>query len=1063
MDVLRRRISQFVFTFLVLFLLLPFSQALGGEEELFTSSAPPDALILVDWSGSMHFNPRGDSRVWGKDPSCADTPGNLNANPSGSHIHKCTRAEIAKRALFALLDADGNGTINAADETALGVRLGYMKFYGTFTTDPVLMDESITIPYPIGSSYSNIYCGENSCTINTNAHQFTPGPNAEVTPQTFDSPYLSGQGAFGGTPLNRSLERAKIYLDAHRAADPARDCRQRYVILVSDGQDSFGCAEKGGIMGNECDNTAQYRLRRDSVRQAKILADAGYQIFAIGLGDDMPNDLIYSLNWMAYYGGTENPNAVKGGVDPRGPQAFNPGMYTEANVCDRDTPYNMTDNYFSRAAAVAAGVSEYGNSSCEEYWDDPALGRGRTAGFAINNDPGVTPLTGYAFMATDPNQLRDALRTIMQLIQQGSYSFTKPSVQTIRTEDENYLYKASFQPAADPFWKGHLKQYEYKADGTLRTTENYDTGDRFPASRTIKTYLGGAAGALVDFTSSNITPALLNITGSGNPANTQRDNVINYIRGVNNPDGWMLGDISRSGPVTIGTPNVYYRDPWDTNNSFATFRNNNERSSANGRRIVVVGTNAGQIHGFRTSTGTELWSFIPPNLLPKLKNLAHTTHPSNLPHQYLVDGPIKGTDAWLGSGNGRAKNAHDWKTLLIFGEGRGASGTMWSSSSSCSTGFSSTYSTATPYYCGYHALDVTNTTSPSYMWNLDFRNAASSAPYMGDPWNEMQVGRVRTGITGTETERWVGFIGGGYSPLTYSAGNSESWRGKAFYIVDLKNGDILWSYTHGSGSSNTNSSMTHSIPAPATLVDTDGDSFIDTAYVGDMWGNMWRFTFCRASSMASGCSTSGWSGSLFLRNNTTNATPIYTAPTVALDSARKPWVFWGTGNKNNPTATNTQDYFYGVQDVDRTGPALNATSYSDTPSDSGWRIALDPREKVLSGSIVFNKVLYFATYIPPSDAERTATNLCGISGKARLYAVHFLTGVGIFADQKRWIDIGDGIPSDVGVTLTEDGNVLVGSIVVDTSHKDGPPSGDGGGVPPASIKNMIYWKDRKIE
>jgi len=224
MTELLRRISQFVFTFLVFVLLLPLSQALGGEEDLFTSSAPPDALILVDWSGSMAFDPAGGSSVWGTDQTCSNISSSYNAS---SRNVKCSRMEIAKRAIFALLDADGNGTINAADQTALDVRLGYMKFYNASATA-----NGVTTPHAIGSAYSQIFCGAASCTITTGG---TATNNATYTGNTN---HINGQGATGGTPLNAALGLAKTHLDNHKASDNARDCRKKYLILVSDGADT---------------------------------------------------------------------------------------------------------------------------------------------------------------------------------------------------------------------------------------------------------------------------------------------------------------------------------------------------------------------------------------------------------------------------------------------------------------------------------------------------------------------------------------------------------------------------------------------------------------------------------------------------------------------------------------------------------------------------------------------------------------------------------------------------------------------------------------------------------
>ena len=87
-------------------------------------------------------------------------------------------------------------------------------------------------------------------------------------------------------------------------------------------------------------------------------------------------------------------------------------------------------------------------------------------------------------------------------------------------------------------------------------------------------------------------------------------------------------------------------------NAFGKFRCDNSRTSANGLRLIVAGANDGQFHAFKTSDGTEKWSFVPPNLLPQLQYLAHTTNPSALAHEYFVDGPVTVADVWLGTGDG---------------------------------------------------------------------------------------------------------------------------------------------------------------------------------------------------------------------------------------------------------------------------------------------------------------------------------------------------------------------------------------------------------------------------
>ncbi len=54
---------------------------------------------------------------------------------SGGCTDNCSRLDIAKRSVFNILDDNNNGMINSQDETSLGVRLGYMRFYGCASDD----------------------------------------------------------------------------------------------------------------------------------------------------------------------------------------------------------------------------------------------------------------------------------------------------------------------------------------------------------------------------------------------------------------------------------------------------------------------------------------------------------------------------------------------------------------------------------------------------------------------------------------------------------------------------------------------------------------------------------------------------------------------------------------------------------------------------------------------------------------------------------------------------------------------------------------------------------------
>jgi Tfp pilus tip-associated adhesin PilY1 len=1006
------------------------AQPPAGEEALFTTSTSPDALIVLDLSGSMLWTPAGETMYVSSSASCAGsgvahytTSGtghtkNCTIDPYGTvprfdasascqgpfyttntgRPYDCRRVLIARRALFDILDDNDDNTINSADEGSLGVRIGYMRFTDGNDTGGDYSSGNNKIIRAIGSKYSLIYCANNtSCTLASS----TSGASVIDSDDWPNS----------GTPLVSSLNEAKLYLDAHKAGDSARDCRQKFVILISDGADTYSCGGTGS--GSQADMD---RRRRESAAKAKELADAGYKVFVVGFGADMPAVDRNTLNWMAYLGGTDNPNVTNAG---------------------------STTGYDPAAATTCGPTS-------------------------ATNDPGTAPLSGYAFLAGDADELAEALKTAINIIRQANYSFSQASVQSVRVADENHLYEGSFEPVDDdPFWKGHVKKYTINADGTVGALQ-WDAGTVMQSAaaggRSIKTL---KAGVLTDFTTANITPADVGVATVA-----LRDGVVGYIRGeaAFNPEQdaggqvWKLGDVFRSTPITVGTPSAFFEDTRDGNNQWTAHRSSHARTSAVGNRLIVVGANDGQLHAVKTSNGSEAWSFIPPNLLTKLKNMTHGSHPTALAHQYFVDGPVLVADVWLGSGDGTSKTA-DWRTILVFGLGRGAVNYSWSSSSSCDSGISSTYSAAYPYYCGYWAIDLNDSLNPAYLWRVS--PSASQAPYMGDSWSKMMTGRVRIKSGGVALEKWVGFIGAGYNAGDCRGGGACDTRGKGFFVVDLSNGNILWSYTLAD-----NSNMLFSMPASPAIADTDNDGFIDTAYIGDMGGNMWRFKFCRSGDMPD-CGISGettnWSGGLFFDSSSGNIRPIYTMPAVAKDDAGNLWVYWGTGDKTDPTASNAQEHLYGVKDNDRTSTYAvsdiqNITTASgtyDNPSRVGYRILLTGGgQKMLADPTVFGGVVYFTTYEPPSGS-----NPCEQGGVSSLFAINYATGSGALTGGARSMAVGTGIASAPVVSLPPD---------------SGPPdlyvttSGGGGAsastqrvdITPAGAlnrTNMLYWRDQRIQ
>jgi type IV pilus assembly protein PilY1 len=781
----------------------------------------------------------------------------------------------------------------------------------------------------------------------------------------------------------------------------------------------------------------------------------------------MPQYLQYTLNWMAYYGGSDNPLDANSGNTTH----YNIPLGCNANPAVPTACCNLTTN---PTACFPAGVTGCGSSTDETascyssgVWSDTYHFK------ATNNDPGYTNLSGYAFLAGDADQLTAALKSAFGTIRDATYSFTQAAVQAVRTVDENFLYEASFQPVTyDPFWIGHMIRYTINTDGTINNTADWDAGTVLSGTsasdRNILTYTNGS---LKSFVSGNLTNANL-----GAASDTERNAIINYFRGGETNGivtNWKLGDVYHTSPMSIGTPNANFVDKLDKNDppAFNTFRTDHIRSSVNGKRLIMVGANDGQVHAFKTGElgsggGQELWSFIPPNLLSKLKTIVHSTHPTSLDHQYFVDGPLSASDIWLGSGTvgSTYKSSTDWYTYLVMSEGRGGIANLWSSSASCDSGFSPNYSSTYSNYCGYYAFDVTSSLSnPVYRWRLGGNIGLSTTigSHLGQSWSKMFIGRVRI----NNAEKFVGLIGGGYSGTDCKGGGTCDPRGKGFYVVDMSNGSILWSYTHNGNNAN----MDYNLAAGPVAVDSDNDGFLDTAYVGDLGGNVWRFKFCKKSDNAS-CTTSDWTGGMLFQTASGNIRPIYNSVAVTIDDAYNLWVYSGTGDKTDPTAANAQEKFYAIKDNDRTTTYnlnnldnIGATGvYADSPTKHGWYFNFSGSgEKVLGEPVIFEKRLYFTSYVPANGS-----NPCEQGGDAKLFVVDYITGAGKFVEGEvaaRSVSVGSGIATSPIISRNPYGGT---DVYVSVSQSTGGPHAakvnaptDTGGL----NNSLIYWYDRRLQ
>lgn len=663
---------------------------------------------------------------------------------------------------------------------------------------------------------------------------------------------------------------------------------------------------------------------------------------------------------------------------------------------------------------------------------------------------------GQYFYAHNSQEFKAALQSIIEEILNKSTSFLAPTVpisQLEKTTSGDRMYLGMFKPTEKSFWMGNIKKFG------IATTANaakgikvgdihdkngnpaidpdlnaiYDTAVSYWSTsadggdverggvgeilqnmdlseRKIYTYLGtnlNLAHPSNAFTTGNIPASTLGVS-----QDDEKNSLINYLYGydaynerglgTNAKRGWIFGAVIHSRPLV-----VHYE----------------------GQSVIYSGANDGMLHAFDDVTGAELWAFIPPDLLPNLKNLTGNTV------QFFVDGAPK---VYIGD---------DGKIILICGERRGGN--------------------------HYFALDITYPLNPKWVW--DINPGLAYFAEMGQSWSSPLIGKIKYG----GSDKWAFFIGGGYDPNQDNLPvTKDDTKGCAIYVVDVLTGSLIWKYSVAD-----NARMKYSIPSDISRVDTNADGRIDRLYVGDIGGQIWRFDVGDSS-------PTNWTGKCIFDSNDppppsgVDRRKIFYPPDVSLekDVANYELILLGTGDREHPKNMSVIDRLYTVKDMNpsivltesnlidvttdllQTGtPGQKQLILNALKASSGWYIMLNQNsgEKCLSPALVFYGISYFSTFTPFSGV---VTDPCYVGeGDARLYAVDYLNGNAVFnfdltndlsgnllARSDRSTIIGTAIPSGTVVAVIG-GTIASGYI------------GIGGGIFKAPLKMNkvlvpIYWR-----
>ncbi len=367
----------------------------------------------------------------------------------------------------------------------------------------------------------------------------------------------------------------------------------------------------------------------------------------------------------------------------------------------------------------------------------------------------------------------------------------------------------------------------------------------------------------------------------------------------------------------------------------------------NRRPVIYIAGNNGMLHAFDADSGEEIYAFLPNSSISnKLSNYADKEYGSGetglKPHQYILDGELTVADAYLGG---------TWKTILVATQGRGGSGIF--------------------------ALDITNPDDIKFLWE----KSATDHDALGNNLGKPVITQIAEG-------KWRVILGNGP--------NSNGDRAQLL-MFDLATGAFTPVNTGMGGNNGL---------AAVNSWDSDGDGFHDSAYAGDLRGNVWRFRNLATSPTAT----------ILFAGGTDH--PITAAPLVLLNQKTgATWVYVGTGQYLNPADlqnTNTQTWYGLIDDgttITSEGKLMQRKLTASGPSSGGgvgrilesgteweiitagkrgWYINFDlpgnNGERMMTPNFILGGALFGITFTPE------VTDPCQPDGSSSIWAINPFSG-----------------------------------------------------------------------
>lgn len=546
------------------------------------------------------------------------------------------------------------------------------------------------------------------------------------------------------------------------------------------------------------------------------------------------------------------------------------------------------------------------------------------------------------FYAIDPAELEASLSEALEIVAASAGSASSVATNSTRLGTDTVIYQALFNSSD---WSGEVKALNLNSDGTVGATKWQSDNSKFASAllRDVFTHNGSIG---VEFSWDDLSAAQ-QADLNGDDTDVEGKARLNWVRGSDEAGlrgrDKLLGDIVNSSPVFAGRKKFNFHLLSDALGG-DKYQNYYSTKKESRREVLYVSANDGMLHAFDALTGEELFSYIPAGIYEKLRKLSAADYgTSSNPHTYNVDGPLFIGDVYTSTG---------WKNILVGTLGAGGRGLF--------------------------ALDVTDPVN--FDENDVLFDFTDEDFFTGE---RAKLGNITTApVVAPTNDGWKLIFGNGYNS---DAGNAH------LFIVDLNNLASSQVIAAGSGGAN-------GLAAPALLANADGE--VESAYAGDLLGNMWKFDLSanNSSNWDVAYSSGNTPEPLFTAKDASGAVqPITATPTLGLNSnmsSSAVMVYFGTGrylaSSDNDAGTVTNS-FYAIADqgsnvsgrnqlfqktISTQGSGVRRiggnTDTSWWANKKGWYLDLSyagstTGERVISKPLLIYDRLLFPTVITSSD------------------------------------------------------------------------------------------------